>query len=713
MSKSKKITEEKETNLPLNCFVSRDMSWLEFNKRVMMLADDKRLPLMERLKFLAIYNSNLDEFFMARVGSLKHRALYIPGLKDIKTGRTAEEELKKILSGVSEQQKLFSKVYDSLMQDLAGERIEKVNFARLSKADETITKKMFNDYKELLSPRIIDEDHPMPFLSGLDKYMVVILQQNGKEKLALVSLYRLPKYKSFVSVSGKQKVVVFSELASYYAQSLFKKGTVKEKCIIRVTRNADVFFEDYEKEYEGDSRFDMKKLLKKRKRQLPVRLQISGKPSPQLVKLISDKIKISSKDIFISGVPFDINFSEVLNVPAELKYSPRRPSKNIRLKKGDLFRYLEVKDLFLSFPYQSINPFIDLLYEAADDPSVVSISITLYRLSASSRVAAALAYAADKGKDVLCLLELRARFDEQNNIDYSEVLEEAGCSIIYGLPDEKVHSKLCLITRKTPAGIRYITQVGTGNYNEVTSEQYTDLSIITSNYNIGHEAAEVFKALQLGQEPEVPKREQKQKGALIMAPKEFKPLLLNLLDREKEKGSLGKVSIKANSINDMDVMEKLIECSKAGVKVELFIRGICCIKPGLSIYTENITVKSVIGRYLEHSRIYSFGEGEDIRVFVGSGDLLNRNTRRRVEAFIDVTNSNVLSDVQIVLSAFREDVDNSWIMQPDGTYQRMPSGAGKNSFERLAEYYDGYIIEPLSEEKYRTNVFGRLLRLTE
>ena len=662
------------------------MSWLAFNERVMMQAADKSVPLFERMKFLSIYYSNLDEFFMVRVGSVMHRAMFLPEETDPRTGRTSDEELKKILAEVSVQQKKTQEVYDALLSDLAKSGIEKVDFKHLSKSDEIMTKKLFTEYKDLLSPRVIDQQHPMPFLTGGECYSALVLLKNGREKLGLVSLYRLPKYKSFESEDGTKKIVIVAELINYYVQSLFKKYTVTEKCLIRITRNADVFFEDYEKDDRQDSRIDMQKLLKKRKRSMPVRLQICGKPSSQLVDMLKTECRVTGKQIFVGQIPFDVDFHGEVSALPGYKYTPRKPVKTISLAKGEFGKYLESNDILLSFPYQSITPFIDLVYEAADDPSVESISITLYRLAASSRLAAALAYAADRGKEVLCLLELRARFDEQNNIDYSEVLEEAGCSIIYGLENMKVHSKLMLIKKRSADGkLSYITQLGTGNYNEVTSELYTDISVITADPGVGKDADDVFKALAMGEVP--PDTEN-----LILAPLGFKPRLLRYLDEQIRLGSEGRVSIKVNSLNDTDVMMKLIECSRAGVKVELFIRGICCLKPGIAGMTDNISVKSIIGRYLEHSRIYVFGTGKDRRIFVGSGDLLSRNTERRVEAFIELKAKNTQADAMEIMEAFRDDIDNSWIMQPDGSYQKLPSAAGRDSFERLYGYFTKQLI---------------------
>lgn len=692
----------KMAKAPFSCFISRDVSWLSFNERVLSEAGDRTVPLLERLKFLSIYYSNLDEFFMVRVGSLIHRSLYMPGYKDEKTGRGAEDELKQLYGIVASQQKMAQLIYDKLMLDLNAEGIVKVDFKHLSKTEEIMTKKMFAEYKDLLSPRIIDEQHAVPFLSDRESFCVVSLNKNGKEKYGIVSLYRLPKYASFESENGKQKIVVMSELVNHYIQALFKKYTVKKKYTIRVTRNADIFFEDYDKGSK-DSRFGMKKLLKQRKRSTPVRIQVYGKPSDEFINYLKEAFKVQSKQIFVSQVPFDLNFAKEIGQIPKLSYKSAKPIKNVHLQKGEFFPYLQNNDMLLSFPYQSIKPFIDLVYEAAEDDSVESIYITLYRLAASSRLAAALAYAADKGKEVVCLLELRARFDEQNNIDYSEVLEDAGCQIIYGLEDMKVHSKLMLIKRRMQDGTAsYITQLGTGNYNEVTSEQYTDLSFITSNYEVGVDAEKTFQSLRLGEAPEDVEH-------IVLAPNGFKKRLLAALDREKEKGSNGRVSIKVNSLNDMDVMEKFIECSKAGVKIELFIRGICCLKPGIAGVTENITVKSVIGRYLEHSRIYIFGTGNERRVFIGSGDLLNRNTERRVEAFIEIKSKESEEQVLEVMHAFREDINNSWIMQPDGTYQKMPTAAGKDSFEYLREYFAKKEITTSGPQ--RDNIFDKISKL--
>ncbi len=683
------------------CFVDRELSWLQFNLRVLMEAGNIAVPLLERLKFLSIYQNNLDEFFMVRVGALMHRGMLLPDYVDQKTGWTTAVQLRRIMREVARQQETEAEVYRALLRDLDAAGIEIVDFRRISKVDESIARKFFAEYRQLLTARIVDAEHPMPFLDNRQPYVAVLLRKREKLNLGLIYLSRLPAYRVF-ETDGSQKVLFTDALVRHFAALLFKKHDVRSSCIVRVTRNADVFIEDNARAEDDDFRASMEKLLKKRKRQSIVRLQIAGKPDRHLLELLDKYLKVPEKHVFLTSVPFRPGFGAALTVTPGMKYPERRSVRTVALRKGDYFRYLERRDLLLSFPYQSMTPFIELLYEAADDPEVVSIRITLYRLAASSKLAAALAYAADQGKDVLCLLELRARFDEKNNIDYSEMLEEAGCSVIYGLPDQKVHSKLCLITRKCGDAVKYVTQIGTGNYNEVTSEQYCDLSLVTGDEQTGRDAALVFEALEQGQVPEPTE-------TLITSPLGFRPWLLAQLDRELEKGADGFVSIKANSLNDLDVMSKLIDCSRAGVTVELFIRGICCLRPGLPGYTENVSVRSVVGRYLEHSRIFIFGKGETQRVFLGSGDLLNRNTQRRVEAFIEARSTDTKRQVLEVMEAIRRDDVKGWDMQPDGTYRKSDAPQGADSQEHLAEYFASQRVEPLPpEKKKRRGLFSFL-----
>ena len=674
------------------CFVDRELSWLQFNLRVLETAGDSSVPLLERLKFLGIYRSNMEEFFMVRVGSLTHRAMLLPNEKDEKTGWTASEQLSHIMAEVNAQQNTVLKIYRGLIQDLKAAGVDVIDFRKVGKMDELVARKFFSEIRPLLSPRVVDAEHPFPFIGNREHWVAVALKKGDKGddiRMGLVPLLRVPPYR-VVEVDGRQKVILTAEMVSYYAPLLFKKQEVRESVLIQVTRNADVFIEGDLSGFDQDFRSSVEKMLRKRKRQQPVRLQVTGKPSARFTAMLIKALKVPEQNVFVRALPCELSFGSGIKKSPGMKYDERRPQRNVHLQKGELIPYLEKKDLLLSYPYQSMNPFVELLYEAADDPSVVSIQITLYRLSASSKVAAALAYAADRGKSVLCLLELRARFDEQNNIDYSEVLEDAGCQVIYGLPDMKVHSKLCLITRQIGDTIQYITQVGTGNYNEITSEQYTDISVMTSKEEVGRDAAQVFEALALGQAPG-------ETEALWVAPNSFRTRVLDMIRAETEKGSAGRIAIKVNSMNDLGVMRALIDASRAGVPVELFIRGICCLRPGIEGFTENITVKSIVGRYLEHSRIFVFGEGEGQRIYVGSGDLLNRNTQRRVEAFIECVTDDTRADVLRIMDSLREDRERCWDMYHDGTYVRANAVPGTASHDVLYSYFGERVVEALPE----------------
>lgn len=659
-------------------YVNREISWLEFNLRVLQEAADHSVPLLERLKFLMIYQSNLEEFFRVRVGILTHREKLMPEHRDPVSGWTPAEQVGHILEKVAGQQSLAESVWKNLKEELKKEGVDILDFKKISKVDELMCKKHFGEYRHMLFPRIIEANQALPFLWGEESYVVAFLGRNPDvQRMAVVPLYRLPSYTAF-ELDGRQKIVLTAQLVRQFLPLLFKKEEIRESAIIKVTRNADVFIED--RKGNDDFRDKMSNMLKKRKREMPVRLQVIGKLSPAAKAFLVKKTNVPELRVFTTSIPFDLSFRSSIRMGSEHKYEERKPARGIGLKKGEYFDYIENHDLLLAFPFQSMTPFVDLLYEAADDPDVISIKITLYRLSNSSKVAAALAYAADQGKDVLCLLELRARFDEQSNIDYSEMLEDAGCRIIYGLPGHKTHSKLCLITRHSDGNFSHITQVGTGNYNEVTSEQYTDLSLITSDEGAAEDAEMAFRALEEGEFPP-------EAHTLWIAPNSFKSRVLEMLDREIAKGEEGRVCMKVNSLNNRPIMEKLMECSRAGVRVELFIRGICCLKPGISGATENITVKSVVGRWLEHSRIYDFGSGEDERMFIGSGDLLNRNLERRVEAFMEVRTPETREQIREVLEAFRDDKEKARTMQPDGTYRREEGGEGTSSQERLYWYF--------------------------
>ena len=658
-------------------YINREISWLSFNERVLLEAADASVPLLERLKFLMIYQSNLEEFYRVRIGILTHRCMLEPDKRDPLSGMLPDEIINEVLRITREQQGLAESVWKAIRAELRHSGVEVLTFNKISKVDELMSKKLFGDIRNLLFPKIINLNQPFPFLWGEESYVIAFLGRSSPQQMAVIPMHRVPAYLSF-EIDGCQKIVLTDQLVRRFLPLLLKKEKILESAVVKVTRNADVFLSQIaDKE---DLRQKTSNMLSKRKREAPVRAQIYGKLSDASRALLIKKLHVPERTVFTANVPFDLSFRGAVGSHDNFRYDERRPAREIGLKKGEYFRYIDGHDLLMSYPFQSMMPFVDLIYEAADDPEVLSIKITLYRMSASSKIAAALAYAADKGKDVLCLLELRARFDEQNNIDYSEMLEDAGCRVIYGLPNHKVHSKLCLITRQHDGNLRYITQVGTGNYNEITGEQYTDLSLITANPDAARDAEATFRALCDG---ELPPEAQ----TLWIAPLSFKSRVMDYLDREIAKGADGRVRMKINAMNNPEVMEKLIECSQAGVQVELFIRGICCLRPGIPGMTDNITVKSVVGRWLEHSRIYCFGEGEDERMFIGSGDLLNRNLERRVEAFIEITTEDTREQIHEILRAIREDKEKSRVMQPDGSYLREQGGEGTSSQEALYQYF--------------------------
>ena len=590
-----------------------------------------------------------------------------------------EAQIKEALRITREQQTLMENIWKDIREELHANKVDVLDFRKISKVDELMSKKLFGDIRDLLMPQIIDQNQPVPFLWNGETNIVAFLSRGTEMKLCFIPLHRIPAYQSF-EIDGCQKIVLTALLVRHFLPLLLKKETIIQSAIIDVTRNADVFFSSVEDRADDNFRNKISGMLSKRKREMPVRMRIYGKLTDPCRTLLLRKLRAQEERVFTQSVPFDLSFRSAIGLPAEFRYPDRKPARDLGLKKGEYFEYIRKHDLLMSFPFQSMMSFVDLIYEAADNPDVRTIRITLYRMSGSSKVAAALAYAADRGKDVLCLLELRARFDEQNNIDYSEMLEDAGCRVIYGLPEHKVHSKLCVISLQHGEEVSRITQVGTGNYNEVTGEQYTDLSLITAREDVGLEAKEAFEALEKGEIPP-------EAHALWIAPLSFKPRVLEMLDRELAKGENGRVAIKANAINNREVMEKLIECSQAGVKIELFIRGICSLRPGVTGLTENITVKGVIGRWLEHSRIYSFGEGKDQRLFIGSGDLLNRNLERRVEAFVEAVTPDTREQLNEILEALRNDREKSWRMLPDGTYVREEGGEGTSSQEALYRYF--------------------------
>ena len=669
---------------------------------------------------------------MVRVGSLHDQSIVEPNKLDDKTGLNAAGQIDAILKKVAEINPIAERAWESIKQQMRAQDIDLMDTQHLNKLDEQIVQKYFaENIRPLLSPQIIDRQHPFPFLKNKEQFVLTVLENKEKEKdkdkskdksqtkgdslqLGIVPFSHLPPYFIF-TLNQRRRVLFTADIILYCAQKLYGKQKVVEKHIMRVTRNADISVDEGLYDFDIDFRGVMEEMLKKRRRLDVVRLQFSSMPGERVVNFLCKKFKVTPACFLVQSIPLDFSFGfalpSALDPHKEEKswfYHEAKPFVPVDFAKGDAggaINYLQNHDMLLSFPFHSTKPFVDLLYEAGDDPSVVSIKISLYRLANHSKIASALAHAAEKGKEVLCVLELRARFDEQNNIDYATMLEEAGCTVIYGLSDYKIHAKLCLITRKVHNQIQYITQVGTGNYNEKTSELYTDLSFISTDPKMGEDATRVFQALCVGEVVESTER-------LWVAPNCFESNVLRYIQEQIDlarSGGEGYVFIKVNSLNDMEIMEKLIEASQAGVKVEMVIRGICCLCPGIPGYTDNIRIKSIVGRYLEHSRIFIFGTGEQQRIFMGSGDLLNRNTRRRVEVFAEVRDGDPRREILHLVDAIRMDNQNSWEMLSDGSYVKDNSDHAEplDSHTYLHHYFEKPFELPPAKLSLKERLFGR------
>ncbi len=698
-------------------FINRELSWLEFNRRVLFEAFDDYNPLFERLKFMAIYFSNLDEFFMVRVGSLMESLENFPNKVDDKTGWSGKKQIKEIYKHVELMEPVVEKGYRQIVKELKNQDIDIIDFENLSKIERLITEKYFSEeIFPILSPQIIDRNHPFPFLKNKDIYVIATLEsKHDDNKIGIIPVNIRDTYFTF-TVEGRKKVAFIADGVKFYAKKLFSKYDVNEVHKIRVTRNADITIDEafLDSDNDVDFRGIMQNMLKKRRSLAPVRIQVCSELSGKLKEFICDKLGCCSDIIFTEKIPLNFSFGfglyKTLNLnDKKLLFAENKAVRCIDLEKGSLIKYIEQNDLLFNVPFQSFGTFVDLLYEAADDPSVLSIKISLYRLASHSKVVSALAYAAERGKEVLCLLELRARFDEQSNIDYSKILEDAGCTVIYGLSDYKVHAKICLITKKHHNKITYITQVGTGNYNEKTSEQYTDIHYITADYDVGLDANDLFKALCLGEVVE-------KSRSLWIAPNCFKTNVIKCIDEEieyHEQYGDGFIAIKINSMNDVDIMNKLVEASCKGVKIELYVRGICCLSSGVLGHTENITIKSIVGKYLEHSRIFCFGKNGREKIYIGSGDFLNRNTRRRVEVFINIKNFEAKKTILDILEFCRADNKKGWYMKSDGSYEKKKiSDKDKvvNSQYELEKYFSDKFVEVKNKNGFFKSILHNLLK---
>ena len=669
MKKAEKKTE-KNTSIPY--MMNRELSWLKFNERVLNEAGNPRVPLAERLTFASIYQSNLDEFYRVRVGTLMDQMESAEVVRENKTNMTSEEQVKAIIKATRELDQKKAVIYEQLMGELEPKGVRLINFNKLSAEEGKLLETYFDqEIAPYLSANIVSKQQPFPFLKNKDIYAVALLAtKSGKTKTAIIPCSN-NVFKRLIDIPTRKGTFMLSEeLILHFLPKMFKKYEVKEKSLIRITRNADI---DTETIYDEDLdyREAMEKLIKQRRRMNPVRMELSRELNKKMISSLCKELNVEKDHVFLSRVPLDMSFvfaiqSYLKNTAQEdLFYQRRTPRKTPELDdRSDLIPQILEKDVLLSYPFESIKPFISLLNEAAKDESVVSIKMTLYRLANKSQIVDALVEAAENGKEVVVLVELRARFDEESNIEYSRKLEEAGCRVIYGLNGYKVHSKLCLISRKTEDGVSYITQIGTGNYNEKTSALYTDLSLITANQEIGKEAAEVFAALLRGETVE-------ETNCLLVAPKCLQNKVLAMIDEEIEhvkQGEEGYVGIKINSLTDKVIINKLIEASQAGVKIEMIVRGICCLVPGVEGYTDNIKVVSIVGRYLEHSRIYRFGTKEREKVYIASADFMTRNTVRRVEVATPILDEKLKERLDWMFDNMMNDDEKGKSLTEKGIY---------------------------------------------
>lgn len=631
-----------------NVYMNRELSWLKFNERVLEEAENPEVPLCERMTFVSIYQSNLDEFFRVRVGSLQDQMLISTEIRENKTKMTSAEQIRAIIKEVKKLNQRKDKAYEKLMKKIEEYGITLINHASAKSEEKKFLEKYFmKEIMPLSSPTIVGKRQPFPFLKNGEIYAVVVLEtRNKKERIGIIPCSNNMLTRMVELPGGKGRYMLIEDLILHYIGKVFKGYKVKGKSLLKVVRNADI---DADAAYDEDLDYRefMEDLMKQRKKLSPVRIDLSREMDETVVDALCRYLDVTPDRVFRSEAPLDVSFvfqlQDLLRRNTELFYEKRVPQKSPEFKDGQsILQQITQEDKLLSYPYDSIRPFLKMLTEAAEDDSVISIKMTLYRLAKQSKVIEALCEAAENGKEVVVLVELRARFDEENNIRWSRMLEEAGCQIIYGLEHYKVHSKLCLITRRGENGIQYITQIGTGNYNEKTARLYTDLSLMTANEQIGMDAARVFQALAKGEVVEDMEH-------LLVAPKCLQSKVIEKIEEQIQKqknGETAYIGLKMNSLTDKRIIDKLIDASKAGVKIDMIVRGICCLIPGVEGETENIHVISVVGRFLEHSRIYIFGNGEEAQYYIGSADFMTRNTVKRVEVAAPVYSERLKKRLQ-------------------------------------------------------------------
>ena len=674
-----------------NVYMNRELSWLKFNERVLEEAENPEVPLCERMTFVSIYQSNLDEFFRVRVGSLQDQMLISTEIRENKTKMTSAEQIRAIIKEVKKLNQRKDKAYEKLMKKIEEYGITLINHASAKSEEKKFLEKYFmKEIMPLSSPTIVGKRQPFPFLKNGEIYAVVVLEtRNKKERIGIIPCSNNMLTRMVELPGGKGRYMLIEDLILHYIGKVFKGYKVKGKSLLKVVRNADI---DADAAYDEDLDYRefMEDLMKQRKKLSPVRIDLSREMDETVVDALCRYLDVTPDRVFRSEAPLDVSFvfqlQDLLRRNTELFYEKRVPQKSPEFKDGQsILQQITQEDKLLSYPYDSIRPFLKMLTEAAEDDSVISIKMTLYRLAKQSKVIEALCEAAENGKEVVVLVELRARFDEENNIRWSRMLEEAGCQIIYGLEHYKVHSKLCLITRRGENGIQYITQIGTGNYNEKTARLYTDLSLMTANEQIGMDAARVFQALAKGEVVEDMEH-------LLVAPKCLQSKVIEKIEEQIQKqknGETAYIGLKMNSLTDKRIIDKLIDASKDGVKIDMIVRGICCLIPGVEGETENIHVISVVGRFLEHSRIYIFGNGEEAQYYIGSADFMTRNTVKRVEVAAPVYSERLKKRLQDLFDLMLSDNKKARKEDAKGTYSVVEcKGQPINSQELL--YQEAY-----------------------
>ena len=673
-------------------YMNREVSWLKFNERVLEEAENPENPLCERLTFASIYQSNLDEFYMVRVGSLVDQMLLAKEIRENKTNMTPEEQLDAILARTKKLNRKRDAVYEEIMENLEQYGIHMLNFHKIEKEDRNYLDRYFEaEVAPVISPSIVGKRQPFPFLRNKEIYAVVVLEtKKGKEKLGIIPCSSAG-IQRLIPVPGKNGTYMLSEeLILHFVSKIFKGYHIKAKSLLRITRNADI---DADALYDEDLDYRefMVELIKARKKLAPIRLELSREMDGDVVETLCEYLEVDKNYVFRGDIPLDLSFvfqiQDGLRKRTELFYEKRIPQKSPLFNSHEpILDQIAKKDRFLSYPYESIKPFLTMLHEAANDEDVVSIKMTLYRVAKQSKVVEALIEAAENGKEVFVLVELKARFDEENNIGWSRLLEDAGCHVIYGLDGYKVHSKLCQIMKKKDGNVEYYTQIGTGNYNEKTARLYTDLSLMTADPKIGMEAARVFQALAMGETVE-------DMEYLLVAPRCLQNKVLAMIDEEIEHAKAGEpayIGLKMNSLTDKRIMSKLVEASCAGVHIDMVIRGICCLIPGVKGQTENIHIISIVGRFLEHSRIYIFGTQERARIYISSADFMTRNTLRRVEVAAPIEDPDIRMQIQEMFVTMLSDNRKARSMNNKGIYKIEPSdNAPLNSQEVfLQQAYD-------------------------